>query len=117
MITTHFLYSQSLEDLISKEENQLKLSRDKIITRITKLPNSNTHKCQAVGVIYAPIDKIWEVINDYNHFKDFMPRIKESFIVNPAELKEILDVRVEDWKKFEKYLKKFKLEQINGDLI
>lgn len=117
MITANFLYSQSLEDPISKGENQLKLSRGKIITRITKLPNSNTHKCQAVGVIYAPIDKVWEIINDYNHFKDFMPRIKESFIVNPSHLKEILDVKVEDWKKFEKYLRNFKLEQINGDSI
>jgi len=117
IIATHFLYSLSSEDLQSKKEIQLKLTRGKIITRITKLPNSNTHICQAMGVIYAPIEKIWEVISDYNHFKDFMPRIKESFIVNPSELKKILDIEVEEWKKFEKYLRNYKLEQINGDII
>lgn len=112
-----FLYSMPQDNLEITKEIHTKLIKGKVVTQIIKLPNSGAHKCQAMGVVYAPIEKVWDVISDYNHFKDFMPRISESFVVNPSELKKILDVKINDWPKFEKDLRNYKREQVEGDLI
>jgi len=117
MMTAPFLYPMSGDELEINEEMAPRLTRGKVVTQIIQLPNSNTHKCQAMGVIYAPIEKVWEVISDYNHFKDFMPSISESFIVNPSELKKIESEEINDWLNFERVLRKYKLGQVKGELV
>ena len=97
-----------------------KLRRGKVYTQITPLPGSNTYKCRAIGIVYAPREKIWEVLSDYNRFKDFMPNISESFIVHKGAIKEIEkkgENEIKDWQNFEKMLMEFSNEQIEGDLL
>lgn len=117
IIVAPFLYSMTTTDLEANKEITKKLMRGRIVARITRLPNSNTYKCQAMGIIYAPIDKVWKVLSDYNHFKDFMPNISEGFIVNPDAIRKIKENEVSDWSEFEKELMKFRLEQIEDNTL
>lgn len=117
IIMTSFLSSQPQEILQMDEKTIKKLKTGKIIAHITQLPNSNTYRCQAMGIVYAPVEKVWDIITDYNHFKEFMPNISEAFIIRPDALSTLESNEVKDWKIFEKYLKKFKLEQIDNETV
>lgn len=113
-----YLFSNFREDSHHDVELLEKLKRGKIFAQITQLSNSNTYKCRAMGVVYAPQKKVWKVLSDYSHFKDFMPNIAESFIVHPDALEalgEIKNSHINDWLEFEKELMKFRQEQLKSE--
>lgn len=94
-----------------------KLKQGKLIVHLRKFPNGNLRMGRVMGVVDAPIDKVWQVITDYNHFKDFMPKISESFMVNPKAVEGINFNEIKDWPKMERMLRKFKLEEIQSDTV
>lgn len=115
-----WLYSSSRGDSHREKEILEKLKKGKIIAQIRRLPGSNTYKCKAMGIVYAPRDVLWKILSDYNNFKYFMPNIKESFIVHPEGLEafpEIKNSQIKDWPKFEKELIEFKQENVQGDTL
>ncbi|MFC1555827.1 SRPBCC family protein [candidate division KSB1 bacterium] len=79
--------------------------------------NENILGARATGVIEAPIDTVWKVLNDFNKFKEFMPNMDESFLVDKAVIKEIKQKRQWDRGPFEKILKKYKLNHANSDTV
>ncbi len=63
-----------------KETEIESLRKGKIISNLENIEGSGFKRALTQGVIDAPIDKVWKVITDYNHYKDFMPKGKESRI-------------------------------------
>jgi hypothetical protein len=117
LLLTSFLCAWSPDDLVADKETAEKLMRGKIITQTIRLPNSNTYECRAVGVVYAPIERVWKVLCDYNRFKEFMPNFSESFLVHPDAIQRILNKEINDWPKFEKFLLKSKIEKTENDVL
>jgi hypothetical protein len=81
-----------------------KLSNGKVIVRVQRLPESRTYKCLAMGMVAAPIKKVWQVLSDYNRFNEFMPKTPVAFLVRPEYISRIENRPVNDWLKFEKEL-------------
>jgi ribosome-associated toxin RatA of RatAB toxin-antitoxin module len=54
-----------------------------IVVHVQEVPGTNVKKGQAFGIVSAPTEQVWRIISDYNHYKDFMPRTIETFVVNP----------------------------------
>lgn len=108
------------EDYCLDREIIEKLKKGKVYAQITSLAGSNIFKCRAMGMVYAPREKVWEVLSDYNHFKHFMPNISESFIVHEEAINKIernKGNQIKDWQNFEKMLMEFRNEKIKGDLL
>jgi len=55
-----------------------KLNRGKIIMRSLKPTGNEGVAVRAHGVVKAPMDKVWPVVRDCQHFAKFMPRTKRS---------------------------------------
>lgn len=49
------------------------------------VPNSNVHEVRAEGIIEAPIDAVWAVLGDAEHFADFMPYVVETRVIPDAK--------------------------------
>lgn len=81
-----------------------KLCKGKVIVRIQRLPGSRTYKCLAMGMVAAPIKKVWQVLSDYNRFNEFMPKTPVAFLVRPEYIPQIENRPVKKWLKFEKEL-------------
>ncbi len=47
----------------------------------------------AISLIDAPMEKVWAVIHDNNHFRDFMPRTVDSILFNPSAINHVLGLR------------------------
>lgn len=94
-----------------------RLRQGEIIVRARRLPDGNLRMGQVMGVVDAPIDKVWQVITDYNHFKDFMPRISEGFMLDPEAVAGMTFEEIRDWPKMERRLRKFKIEEVQGDTV
>ncbi len=57
-----------------------RLERGDVITSLTDV---NGHKrAQALALISAPVDAVWEAITDYDEYKNFMPHTKESKVLS-----------------------------------
>ena len=113
-----FLRAGFFPDFPQKKDVLEKLKKGKIVAQISKFPEVNTYKCEAMGIVYAPRQLLWRILSDYNNFKYFMPNIKESFMVSPEGLEafpEIRENQIEDWQQLEKKLLRFKQQEISGN--
>lgn len=104
------LMSQSQQDLLLTKEMEEKLLRGKIITRVDRLPGSKTHKCQAMGIVYHPIEKVWKILGEYNRYSEFMPHMAVAFLINPAAISNLENREISDWQQFEKDIENYKIE-------
>lgn len=104
------LISQSQQDLRLTKEMEEKLVRGKIISSVEMLPGSKTHKCQAMGIVYYPIEKVWEVLGEYNHYSEFMPHTAVAFLINPAAISKLENLEISDWQQFEKDVENYRID-------
>ncbi|MFQ5721483.1 MAG: SRPBCC family protein [Candidatus Aminicenantales bacterium] len=118
VLAAPFLLAKSFQNLPQDRDVWEKLKKGKIVAQISKLPESNTYNCKAMGIVYAPRQLLWRILSDYNNFKYFMPNIKESFVVSSDGLEafpEIKNNQVKDWPQLEKKLLKFKQLEIENN--
>ena len=110
LILVSTLFSQSDLGVRLTEKNERKLLSGKIIASVERLPDSETHKCQAMGIVYHPIDRVWETLGKYNHYSEFMPNTTVAFLVNPAAIGKFENQNITDWEQFEKEIENYKID-------
>ncbi len=71
-----------------------RLAAGQIITHVSKVPGSAAaRRGEAIGVVDAPPEKVWQVVTDANNFQHFLPRMIKSRLVRLDELETILQAR------------------------
>lgn len=70
-----------------------RLATGQIITQVDKVPGSAARRGEAIGVVQAPPEKVWQVVIDANNFQEFLPRMIRSRLVRLDELEKILQAR------------------------
>lgn len=55
-----------------------RLSRGEIIVRSEAAPGAATPKVLVTALVEAPPEQVWKVIDQSQHYREFMPRVKES---------------------------------------
>ena len=103
------LFPQSQQDWKLTEKMEEKLMRGEIISCVEKLPGSETHKCQTMGIVYYPIEKVWKILGEYNSYAEFMPHMSVAFLVNPDVIDKFKSQEISDWDRFEKDIEKYKI--------
>lgn len=81
-----------------------KLAAGEIIVFSKEIPGKSVKCVEMMGVIDAPPEIVWEVINDVNNFKNFMPRTRNSMAVAPEKIPLILQKRPTQAAEVEKLL-------------
>jgi len=71
-------------------DQKSRLAAGEIITSCTDVDGTPLKRGEAVGVVDASPDKVWQVITDVNHFSEFMPRTLISRAVSPDKLEVLL---------------------------
>jgi carbon monoxide dehydrogenase subunit G len=75
-------------------DNSSRLAAGQIITHVSQVPGSAAaRRGEAIGVVDAPSEKVWQVVIDANNFEQFLPRMIRSKLVRSEELKTILQAR------------------------
>lgn len=110
LIAVSPLFSFPQQDLKLTEKMEEKLLRGKIITCVDRLPGSKTHKCQAMGIVYYPIEEVWKILGQYNRYSEFMPHMAVAFLINPAAISKLENVEISDWQQFEKDIENYKID-------
>ena len=67
-----------------------RLGAGEIITSVKNIDGTPLKRGEAIGVVDASPDKVWQVITDANHFSEFMPRTLKSRVVPPDKLEVLL---------------------------
>jgi hypothetical protein len=70
-----------------------RLATGEIITHIDEVPGSAAREGEAIGVMAAPPEKVWQVIIDVNNYQQFLPRMIRSRLVRFQELEKIRKAR------------------------
>ena len=77
----------------AEDEVNRKLAAGEIMVSTQEVPGKSLQSAEMVGVIDAPPEIVWQVINDVNNFKNFMPRTRSSMAVAPEKIPLILQKR------------------------
>ena len=77
----------------AEDEVNRKLAAGEIMVSTHEVPGKSLQNAEMVGVIDAPPEIVWQVINDVNNFKNFMPRTRISMAVAPEKIPLILQKR------------------------
>lgn len=88
----------------AQDEVNAKLAAGEIIVSTKTVPGKSLQSAEMVGVIDAPPEIVWQVINDVNNFKNFMPRTRSSMAVAPEKIPLILEKRPTRAEEVEKLL-------------
>jgi len=102
---------------VSGEKPDHLLSDGKVITKVGKMPESNTRLGEVVGVVDAPRERVWKVISDYNEHKNFMPNILECFAIRPEALELLKGTSAQDLRTLESQLKQYKTDRVTGTVV
>lgn len=89
---------------IAQDEVNSKLAAGEIIVSAKGVPGKAIQCAEMMGVIDAPPEIVWRVINDVNNFKNFMPRTRNSMAVAPEKIPLILQERPTRAEEVEKLL-------------
>ncbi len=87
-----------------EDEVNRKLAAGEIIVSAQEVPGKSLQCAKMMGVIDAPPEIVWKVINDVNNFKNIMPRTLSSMAVAPEKIPLILQKRPTRSKEVEKLL-------------
>lgn len=60
--------------------DEAKLRQGEFLFRVEDMGKEKLPRFHAAAVVDCSVDEVWKVINDYEHFKDFMPGVVESRI-------------------------------------
>jgi ribosome-associated toxin RatA of RatAB toxin-antitoxin module len=77
----------------AQDEVNRKLAAGEIMVSTQEVPGKSVKSAEMMGVIDAPPEIVWQVINDVNNFKNFMPRTRISMAVAPEKIPLILQKR------------------------
>lgn len=88
----------------AQDEVNSKLAAGEIIVSTQEVPGKSLISAEMLGVIDAPPEIVWRVINDVNNFKNFMPRMRNSMAVAPEKIPLILQKRPTQAAEVEKLL-------------
>jgi ribosome-associated toxin RatA of RatAB toxin-antitoxin module len=66
-----------------KGSERKKIEKGEVAALLEDIPGSPVKIGRGIGVLPYPPEVVWQVLNDYNNYKDFMPFTKESR-VDPA---------------------------------
>jgi coenzyme Q-binding protein COQ10 len=69
----------------AKETDEVQLQKGKVLTRLEEVPGSKLKKGITTAILDAPSEKVWDVITDFAHYKEFMPKFKESRVLEQKE--------------------------------
>jgi uncharacterized protein YndB with AHSA1/START domain len=95
----------------------LLLDEGKVITRVERMPESGARSGEAEGVIDAPPESVWKIISDYNHHKEFMPSILDSFTIRPEALQLLEGIRPGELRALESQLRQYKTDEPPGRVV
>lgn len=79
----------------ARDEARDQLAAGEIIASSQEVPGTCLKRGEVVGVVEAAPEIVWQVINDSNNFKYFMPRTLNSMTVAAEKLDSILQKRPE----------------------
>jgi ribosome-associated toxin RatA of RatAB toxin-antitoxin module len=51
------------------------------LSMVTSREDGHLKQAIVIGLVKAPPEKVWGVVTDYEHYKDFMPNVKESKVL------------------------------------
>ncbi len=68
-----------------------RLAAGEIIVSTKEVSEKSSKYAEMMGVVNAPPEIVWQVINDVNNFKNFMPRIRNSMAVAPEKIPLIME--------------------------
>lgn len=88
----------------AQDELNGKLAAGEIIVSAKEVPGDSRKSAEMMGVINASPEIVWQVINDVNNFKNFMPRTRNSMAVAPEKIPLILQKRPARAEEVEKLL-------------
>ncbi|MFH1018116.1 MAG: SRPBCC family protein [Pseudomonadota bacterium] len=57
------------------------LGKGKILATNTRVEGGGYDRATVKGVIEAPLEKVWLVVTDYEHYGEFMPNTKENVVL------------------------------------
>ena len=69
----------------AKETETDLLRKGKVITRLEEVKGSYVKKGITTAIMEAPFEKVWGVITDFEHYKEFMPRVEKSDLITKTE--------------------------------
>jgi hypothetical protein len=78
---------------LNDPEIQAKLARGKMVVEVHKIPGTHILEGRVAGVVDAAREQVWAALSDNEHITEFMPRMKESFLVRPEAVPEIARAR------------------------
>jgi ribosome-associated toxin RatA of RatAB toxin-antitoxin module len=86
---------------------------------VTRLADENPQFIggQAEGVVAAPIEEVWAVLNDYNRYPEFLPEHKTTWIVSPDALAAIETGATWTRAEFEHAAAPYRQDSVTGDSI
>ena len=67
-----------------------RLAQGEIIYHSVDESESGAKRGEAIGMVAAPPDKVWQVVADFNHYQEFMPKMVRSRLVRFKELERIV---------------------------
>lgn len=88
-----------------------------VTVKVEKLPDCDTRRGEATGVVDAPPETVWKVISDYNEHKNFMPGILECFAIDPEALKLIERISADELRTLESQLRAHKTNDTVGKVV
>lgn len=104
---------------LPKDVDQKKTDKhqEAIIVTRPKTENSNFLCGRVTGIIDAPVDLVWAVLSDYNHFSEFLPRMPVTFIVDAKVIHRI--DKTSEWSReeLETLLKDHRIDELKSDTV
>lgn len=94
------------------------LKKGNIINRVEPGSVAGEDQGVAIGMVNAPLAEVWKVIHENNDFKNFMPGMRESILVDPSVIATAKTMAsaadTGDPRKLIQFLKKHRIAKMTG---
>ncbi len=121
MVLLLFIYLFGVGKLSAEYNDVSELERDvqqgKIVVTQPEIYYPGVLCGKVMGVIDAPIDQVWMVLSDYNHFYQFLPRLPVTFIVDKKAVDEINQKLHWEREELEAVLDQYRLNEVMSDTV
>lgn len=90
---------------------------DGIVVTKPKTENTNSLCGRVTGIVDGPVDLVWAVLSNYNHFHEFFPRMPVTFIVDERVIEEINKKPEWNRKELEVLLNDYRINELRSDTV
>ena len=99
------------------EEFEQELDRGAVVVTKPEKHEDGTVCGRVLGVVDAPVDDVWTVVNDYNNIHELLPMLSITYVVDETVIGKISNR--ENWGRgeFEKMLQKYRLDKPDSDTL